>query len=424
MAKLTKRTVDAQRPGTGDLVVWDDELSGFGLRVKPSGTKSFIIQYRNKNRRSRRLTIGHYGVLTPDQAREDARQLLARVARGADPAERRTQDRAAMTIAQLCREYLHKARSGELVTRRGKLKKATTIYTDQGRVDRHIIPLLGHRTVKDLTTADVRAFLRDVIAGKSAADVKTKKRGRAIVTGGRGTGARTLGLLGGILSYAVSEGYRDSNPVRGVVRPADAVRNVRLDEPAYRRISGLLDQANAAGEPWQAVEIIRVIALTGCRRGEIERLRWSEVDLVRQVLRLGDSKTGRSIRPIGAEAVAALRSAMARSSGEFVFPSTKAEGKPFVGLPKAWLRIIGDSLPGVSPHGLRHGFASTAEDLGFTVPTIKALLGHAGASVTEGYIHKADTALVAAADQISRFIADAMAGAIADGTNAVELKMA
>jgi integrase len=276
----------------------------------------------------------------------------------------------------------------------------------------------------NLTTADVRAFLRDVIAGKSAADVKTKKRGRAIVTGGRGTGARTLGLLGGILTYAVSEGYRDSNPVRGVVRPADAMRNVRLDEFAYRTMSGLLDQANAAGERWQAVEIIRVIALTGCRRGEIERLRRSEVDLVRQVLRLGDSKTGRSIRPIGAEAVAALRSAMARSNGEFVFPSTNAAGKPFVGLPKAWLRIIGDNLPGVSPHGLRHGFASTAEDLGFTVPTIKALLGHAGASVTEGYIHKADTALVAAADQISRFIADAMTGAIADQDNVFDLKRA
>jgi integrase len=325
-----------------------------------------------------------------------------------------------MTIAQLCREYLHKARSGDLITRRGKLKKATTIYTDQGRVERHIIPLLGHRTVKDLTTADVRAFLRDVIAGKSAADVKTRKRGRAIVTGGRGTGARTLGLLGAILSYAVSEGYRDSNPVRGVVRPADAIRHVRLDEFAYRTMNGLLDRASAAGEPWQAMEIIRVIALTGCRRGEIERLRRSEVDLVRQVLRLGDTKAGRSIRPIGAEAVAALRSAMARSSGEFVFPSTKAKGNPFVGLPKAWLRIIGDNLPGVSPHGLRHGFASTAEDLGFTVPTIKALLGHAGASVTEGYIHKADTALVAAADQISRFIADAMAGVVADGTNVVE----
>jgi integrase len=424
MAKLTKRTVDAQKPGVGDLVVWDDDLPGFGLRVKPSGTKSFIIQYRNKNRRSRRLTIGRYGVLTPDQAREDARQLLARVARGADPAERRTQDRAAITIAQLCREYLDKAMRGELITRRGKLKKATTIYTDQGRVERHIIPLLGHRTVKDLTTADVRAFLRDVIAGKSAADVKTGKRGRAIVTGGRGTGARTLGLLGGILSYAVSEGYRDGNPVRGVVRPADAIRHVRLDELAYRRMSGLLDQANAAGEPWQAVEIIRVIALTGCRRGEIERLQRSEVDLVRQVLRLGDTKTGRSIRPIGAEAVAALRLAMARSCGEFVFPSIKAKGKPFVGLPKAWRRIIGDNLRGVSPHGLRHGFASTAEDLGFTVPTIKALLGHAGASVTEGYIHKADTALVAAADQISRFIADAMAGIIAEQDNVVELKMA
>jgi len=424
MVKLTKRTVDAQRPAAGrDVFVWDDEVAGFGLRIKPSGAKSFIVQYRNKNGRSRRYTMGRHGLLTPEQARTDAKQVLVDVARGGDPAETRRQDRSVTTVAALCREYLARADQGELITRRGNMKKPSTIYVDRGRIDRHIIPLIGHRTVKDLTHADVRGFMRDVIAGKSAADVRTKKRGRAIVRGGRGTAARTLGLLGGILGYAIEAGYRTENPVRGITRPKDARRHVTIDVAGYRSLGELIDSARLKGEPWQAIEAIRVLALTGCRRGEIERLQRIEVDLSRQVLRLGDTKAGRSIRPIGRDAVFALEAALSKSNGRYVFPRARnyappddragatsgpSEERPFSGLPKAWGRIVGDRLPGVTPHGLRHAFASTAEDIGLTVPTIRALLGHAGASVTEGYIHKVDAALISAADRVSGRIAAAM----------------
>jgi integrase len=152
-------------------------------------------------------------------------------------------------------------------------------------------------------------------------------------------------------------------------------------------------------------------------------LRFSEIDLAGQALRLGDSKTGRSIRPIGGKAIAALRDAMGRSNGPFVFPSDKAEGKNYVGLPKAWERIVGDKLANITPHGLRHAFASTAEDLGFTVPTIKALLGHTIGGVTEGYIHKVDSALIAAANRIALHIANAMDG-VSDDAKVVELKIA
>ncbi len=201
MPKLTKRIIDAAAvPTAGDVMLWDDELPGFGLRIKPSGAKSFLVQYRNANGRSRRMTVGRYGVLTPDEARGDARQLLAVAARGHDPAERRQNDRQAVTVAQLCRDYLEKAEGGLIITRRRRAKKASTLATDRGRVERHIIPLLGHRPVKDVTSSDMRAFLRDVTSGKTAADVKTKLHGRAIVEGGRGTASRTLGLLGGIFT--------------------------------------------------------------------------------------------------------------------------------------------------------------------------------------------------------------------------------
>lgn len=418
--RLTKRSIDAIKPDAkADQYFWDDDVAGFGLRIKPSGAKSFIVQYRNRHGRSRRLTLGRYGVLTPSQARTATKLALADVARGGDPVESKATERGAMPVVDLCREYLEKAESGKLVTRRGKNKKPSTIYTDRGRIERHIVPLLGRRTVKDITKADINRFLADVIDGKTKANVKTKKRGRAIVKGGRGTGSRTLGLLGGIFAYAVTQGYRPDNPVTGVVRPADKKRKFRLDEEGYKTLGDCLLAAEKKGEPWQAISAIKGLALTGCRRGEIENLKRVEVDQRSGALRLGDSKTGESIRPAGAAAFDVLRDALAKTNGEFVFPSAGSPDKAYCGLPKAFKRIIGSRLPGLTPHKLRHAYGSAAEDLGLTVPTIGCLLGHAGHGVTQGYIHKVDPVLVAAANRVTAYIARAMAGR---ASNVVTLK--
>jgi integrase len=424
MPKLTKRTIDATKPDDGrEVVVWDDELPGFGIRIKPSGAKSFLIQYRNRNGRSRRITIGRYGVLTPEEGRKQARLALADVARGEDPADKRAADRSAMTVAELCREYLDRAERGLIVTRRKQAKKASTLYTDRGRVERHVVPLLGHRTVKDLTPADLRGFLRDVIAGKTAVDVKTKTRGRARVTGGKGTATRTMALLSSILSYGVGEGYRADNPARGIALPSYERRRARLDEEQYRKLAEALNEADRNGECWQAVLAIRAIALTACRRGEVVKLKRSEVDLSAQMLRLEDTKTGESVRPIGRAAAQVLRAATERSDGQFVFPGARQPAASFAGLPKAWDRIVGPVLPGVTPHTLRHSFASIADDLGYTEATIGAMLGHSGRGTTRGYIHKLDPALIAAADRVASHIAAAM-NAGAGNENVIELQRA
>ena len=410
MAKLTKRTVDATDKAAHDVFVWDDELAGFGLRVKPSGAKSFIIQYRNANGRSRRYTVGRYGVLTAEEGRRQAKIALADVVKGADPAETRRLERGAVTIETLCRDYLAKAEKGLIMKRGGAPKRSSTLYADKGRIERHIIPLLGRRTVKDLTTADVKRFMEGVISGKTKADVKTKGHGRAIVTGGKGAAARTMGLFGAILTYAVEEGYRTDNPARGVRRPKDETREWRLDDAGYRALGKRLAAAEEEGKNWQPILIAQALALTGCRLGEIEGLKKTEIDTVNSALRLGSTKTGKSIRPIGSSALAILKDACARSKSEYVFPALTTGKRHYGGSLKAIAKIVGTSVPGLTAHGLRHSFGSTANDLGFSLPTIKGLMGHAGGSMTERYIHPVDSALVAAADRIARHIESAMTG--------------
>ena len=170
-----------------------------------------------------------------------------------------------------------------------------TLYTDKGRINHHIIPLLGTRTVKDLTPADVRRFMQGVMGGKTATDLKTKARGRAIVTGGNGAASRAVGLLGGILSFAVSEGYRPDNPARGIVKPKDGTREWRLDDAGYRTLGKCL--AAADSEHWQVVLAIRALALTGCRRNEIEGLLKTEIDWTGSALALGTPRREKASDP-------------------------------------------------------------------------------------------------------------------------------
>lgn len=404
MPKITKKAVDAAIPNGRDYVIWDSELPGFGLRVFASGKRSYVLQYRSLGR-SRRYTIGLHGVWTPETARLEAKAQLGRIARGDNPAEEKQLDHRALTVKQLCELYRNDLEAGLILGKGGRPKKASTIYTDLGRIKRHIVPLLGNRRVKDLTRADATKLLKDVMAGNTRVSVKTEKlRGKSIVRGGPGTASRTLGLFGAILTYAINAGIIDSNPAHGIRKPKDQVRQRRLTEAEYRELGRILAEARRDERFATTSEIIRLLALTGCRRGEIIGLQWGEVDFDQSCIRLTDSKEGYSVRPVGLPVLEFLEERLPYAEGDYVFVGLR-NSPVFGAFPHQWDQIFrGSTLKGITAHVLRHSFASIANDLGYTEVTIAALVGHAKGSVTSKYIHTLDTALVMAADSIAGYI--------------------
>ncbi len=401
-ARITKRTVDAAKAGERDAFIWDAELKGFGLKVTPAGNRIYIVQYRTGGRGSptRRFTIGKHGApWTPDKARTEAKRILGGVAEGKDPQTLKATEKAAMTVKELCKLYLAEG---------CETKKASTIATDEGRIERHIKPLLGRKRVKDLTSNDIRRFMADVAKGKTAAMVKTGEHGLARITGGKGTATRTVGLLGGILSFAIAEGVRSDNPARGVKRYPDKKGERFLSVAEMAKLGDELNKSEKT-EPL-AVPAIRLLILTGCRKTEILSLKWSEVDFELGCLRLADSKTGQKIVMLGAPALQVFANLSRQEGSDYVFPAMKGDGH-YVGLPKAWLRIRKKAgFEDVRIHDLRHSFASVGANAGMGLQIIGKLLGHADPKTTARYAHIADDPVKAAADRISGSIAAAMEG--------------
>lgn len=398
-SKITKRTVDECQPGEKDRFIWDSELTGFGLKVTPAGRRVYLCQFRiggGRRGRLRRFTIGTHGApWTPEQARSEAKRILGLAANGQDPAEEKQRKRKAPTVAEVCDQYLvHGCAT----------KKPSTLATDRGRIERHIKPLLGRLKVKDITKADIRRFLQDVAEGKTAVDVKTGTRGRAIVKGGKGTASRTVGLLGGIFSFAVDQDYVASNVVRGVRRFPDKRGDRFLSSAEMARLGDALRAMERTGSNPLGIAIIKLLIFTGARKGEIEELKWSEVDLARGLLRLHDSKTGQKAIVLNPPALEVLTGVSRLEGSPFVFPASRSKGH-YEGVPKLWqeLRRKAD-LKDVRLHDLRHSFASVAVASGASLPIIGALLGHGNASTTQRYAHLSNDPLSEASARTSSSI--------------------
>lgn len=414
MPKLTKTIIDSAEAREKAYFIWCAELPGFGLRIFPTGKKTFYVDYYNQDGQRKRMSIGPFGKLTVDEARKLARIHLSDALKGEDPALERKTRRGSLTVAELCSQYFEQAEKGLILGRGGKPKKKTTIDTDKSMITAHVLPLLGNKFVVDLKRTDIVKFIRDVSAGKTAKD-KTpsgKLRGRVRVSGGTGSATRTVAALGAVLTYAVAEGIIDHNPTHGVKKPAIGKRERRLTPTEYAAFGTALNEAGLdETKAWQGVDALRFLALTGCRLGEAINLRWAEVDIKNSLLVLEDSKTGKSVRPLGATAVALLKRLAAGSNYEFVFPSDTMENRPYAGIKRFYRALFkAAGLEGVTPHVLRHSFASVGADLGFSDSTIGSMLGHTGSGITSRYTHRLDSVLIAAADQIAHEVEKQMAG--------------
>ena len=407
--RIGLKEIRALKPGE---IVWDGAVGGFHARRQKSNTVSYILTYRTAEGRQRWQTIGRHGSpWTPETAREAAKRLLGEVAKGADPAADKMAKRRAATVSELCDLYMADAEAGRLLTRRKMSKKPSTLSTDKGRIECHIKPLIGRMSVAALTRDDVDRFMHDVAEGKTARNSKTKKRKVTKVRGGKGAATRTVGLLGAILSYAVRHGMRADSPVRGIVRFADGRRERRLNEKEYYALGKALRKAEEANVWPAAVAMAHFLTLTGWRKGEALGLRWDEIDLARRTATLADTKTGRSIRPLSRAACDVLRG-LTRSEG-LVFAASRGDGR-MTGFPRLWAQIakLGKLPLDVTPHTLRHSFASLAGDLGFSEPTIGALVGHKGRTITSRYVHSADAVLLSAADAVADRALALMAGVV------------
>ena len=392
MPRLTKRTVESAKPSARDVFIWDDLIRGFGLRILPSGKRGYLIQYR-ANGRTRRFALGPHGVLTPEQARRRAALLLAQARNGGDPAANRDEAMHSPTMVHLAERYLAQHAHAK--------KKPSSAATDHRNLDRHVLPRLGSRRVADLTRADIGLLHHAMRETPGAAN-------------------RVLALLSKMFNLAERWGLRPdgTNPCRHVERYRERKMERFLSQTELARLGETLAELEREGvENPSVVAAIRVLALTGARRGEILNLRWRDVDFEHGCLRISDSKTGAKQIPLSLPAIAVLNG-LERRSG-WVFPS--GTGDTPVSLSKPWTRIQRRTgLSGVRIHDLRHTHASVGVGVGFSLPVIGALLGHRQPATTARYAHLSNDPIRAAAEAIGSQIAAAMnvpisAGAMTDG---------
>jgi integrase len=387
-SKLTKRTVDAAtKPGT----VWDGELPGFGLRITPRGVKSYVLKYRMHNRQCW-YTLGQHGhpkagggTWTPQTARDEAVSLLGRVKDGVDPAGERAADRKSETVDDFHKRYLTDHAEAH--------NKPRSVKETKRLLKKHIIPAIGHIKVKDLSRSQVVKFhigLKDTPYEAN----------------------RALAVISNMLAKAEEWGVRDdgSRLCRTVKKFREAKRERFLTGKEANALGDALKAAGKAKANAHALTIIRLLALTGARRGEIEGLKWAEVDLERSVLRLAESKTGAKLIPLAPAAKLVLSEAPKIKGTPYVFPAASGEGH-YQGLGKVWPVVRkAAGLEDVRLHDLRHTFASFGAAGGLSLPIIGKLLGHTQAATTQRYAHLADDPVARAADQVGNAVAAAMEG--------------
>lgn len=382
-ARISKRTVDAVEAGTADVYLWDDELAGFGLKVTPAGRKVYLVQYRPGGRtaRTRRVTLGQHGVLTPEEARVAARRLLGKVASGNDPAADRRAKAEAPTLGGLLDQFLDEHVAAKLkASTAGEYRRLARLYV----------------------TASLRRRPVGEVGRPEIAKLHLSLRDKPY------QGNRTLALLSKFFNWCERHGLRETgtNPCRHVEKYREEQRDRFLTPAELARLGDAL--AASTHESIYVLAALRLLALTGARLSEILTLRWADVDIDLALIRLPDSKTGKKVIYLS-EAALRILVTLPRASGNPYVIVGERTGAHLVNLQRPWRRIRRLArLDDVRIHDLRHSFASVAASGGQSLVIIGKLLGHTQPQTTARYAHLAADPIRAANTTISQQIADAL----------------
>jgi integrase len=381
MSKLTKRSVEALENKEADYLVWDRELSGFGVRVYASGRKSYLVQYRAGGR-TRRRSIGQHGVLTAEEARNEARKLLGEVAKGGNPSEDRQRHFRAPSMASLCDRFLMEYAEHHC--------KPSTCKGYEIVIRTCIKPKLGTRKIADITRPEIVEFHHGL-------------RDRPYMAN------RAVSILSKMFNLAEDWGLRidGANPARRIKKFREEEKKRYLSDAEQARLGQTLAEALETGqETPYAVSAIYLLMLTGCRLGEILTLRWDYVTA--HHLELPDSKTGRRRIPLPREAYDVIMSLPRRDDNPYVILGDTEDGH-LINLQKPWRRIKAKAgLDDVRMHDLRHTYASVAVMSGIDPFLLKEIMGHKNLQTTLRYSHFADEAVQRAAGSVASRLAGAM----------------
>ena len=375
--RLSKAVVDKLNGPSAETIYWDEALPGFGLRVKPNGTKSYVIQYRTRSSgKSRRKTLGQHGpLLSFNQAKKLATGLLSDVLRGGDPVADAVATRNAPSIADLAEQYY------EIHALPKKRKKSAA--NDRSMLDRLVLPRLGKQKVLDVCHRDIQTFHNSLKATPYQAN-------------------RVLSVLSKMFELSISWGMRSENPAKGIEKFHEEKRHRWLSTDELTRLGAALDRHRNQ----KAANAIRLQLLTGARIGEVLSAQWADFDLDRGVWIKPSHHTKQKRTehlPLAKAAVALLEEVheAQRSGSNFVF-SGKSKFKPLVDLKKFWKSLIADAdITDYRIHDNRHTHASQLVSSGMSLAIVGRLLGHTNPMTTQRYAHLADEPLREAAEMMA-----------------------
>jgi integrase len=380
MIRISKRTVDALEPQDRDVDHYDEDLKGFGVRVRPSGRKTYFVMMRHKCV-MRRFTIGSHGSVTAEAARLKAKQIISDLAINKNPTAEQEAVRNAITVRSLGERFLEEYVPCHLKpSTQGEYRRCIEIF---------INPEIGTMKLVSIERTDIARIHHQLRHIPYQAN-------------------RVLGVLSIMFNLAESWSLRPtfSNPCRGVKKYKEKKRERFLNREELRRLGEAL-RIEEEFAP-SAVACIRLLLLTGCRLGEIQTLKWSYLDLDTCLAFLPDSKTGRKTLYLGSVAVKLLKSIPRQKNNPYVITGD-IEGQHLTDMQKPWRRIRKlAELPDVRIHDLRHTFASSGVALGQGLPIIGRLLGHTQPQTTARYAHLAAAPALEVADKISNKLAGHM----------------